>query len=75
MVIDRLQNNTQKDRNGDQYKKNEEEEKRKIEEKIKLKEANIELISEFISDLQKKEQEVDMDKLYRVPLFREKYTL
>ncbi len=74
-VIERLQNSSQKDRTGDHFKKLEEEEKRKIEEKIKLKEANIELISEFIIDLQKKEQEVDMEKLYKLPSFKEKYTL
>ncbi len=74
-VIERLQNSSQKDRSGDHFKKLEEEEKRKIEEKIKLKEANIELISEFIIDLQKKEQEVDMEKLYKLPSFKEKYTL
>lgn len=67
--------NTQKDKNGDSLKKKDEDEKMKIEEKIKLKESNIELISEFINDLRKKEIEVDMDKLNKVPSFKEKYSL
>ena len=74
IVIERL-SNTQKDKNGDTLKKKDEDEKMKIEEKIKLKESNIELISEFINDLRKKEIEVDMDKLNKVPSFKEKYSL
>jgi hypothetical protein len=75
IVIERSQNSSQKDRSGDIYKKLEEEENKKIEEKIKLKEANIELISEFIQDLLKRETEFEMDKLYKLPTFKDKYTL
>lgn len=75
IVIERSQNNSQKERAGDFYRKQEEEENKRIEEKIKLKEANIELISEFIPDLIRKEVDFDMEKLNKLPTFKEKYSL